>query len=581
MLIAALVLTVAAYAPALTAPYIFDDATSIVHNPTIASLSSRALDPPPESPVAGRPVANYSLALSAAIDRVVNPNPGDALPTLGFHLINVVLHLLSGLILFGVVRRTVELSAGWAQDRSRVIAAVIAAIWLLHPIQTEAVDYLTQRTELLSSFFFLLTLYSAIRSWNVASTRRYWWYAAAVAASLLGAGSKEVILGAPFVVLLYDITFHRRSDGGPEWPALRRRAPFYLALMAISAALLLMERQIERSAVTINGAITPLAYLTAQGWAIWHYVRQIFLPFGFTIDYGQDPAVASNGTAGVIALAFLAIASLVLIVRSPRWRWLGFLGAAFLIVLAPSSSVVPVQTEIAAERRVYLASAAIIAMIVIGVAMGLGEETEEREERKERKERKERLAGVVLAVVLMALAFLTWRRSGEFGAPATLWAHATERVPGNARAWNNYGLALVDEGRSDAAQPIFERAVQVDSSYAPALVNAAQGAIAAGKYADAEALLRNVVGRSTRDGPAMVQLAGLLLLRGVADTAADLAQRAVILDPSNAAAHAALGASLAALGKTLDAVREFEEALRLDPGNGAARAALQRLREKR
>src|SRR5206468_12354008 len=123
------------------------------------------------------------------------------------HLVNVGFHILTALLVFGIVRRTL------ARPRLRdsftatadTIALVCALIWMVHPIQTESVDYLTQRTELMMGFFYLLTMYAAIRALQSPTPNR--WHLAAIVSCLLGAGCKESIATAPLVVVLYDRIF--------------------------------------------------------------------------------------------------------------------------------------------------------------------------------------------------------------------------------------------------------------------------------------------------------------------------------------------------------------------------------------
>ena len=125
----------------------------------------------------------------------------------GFHAVNLLIHLLAALVLFGVVRRTLLTSSLKEQfgGAASGLAMAVALIWAVHPLLTESVTYLTQRTESLMGLFFLLTLYCAIRG---ASSGHPWrWYAVAIAACALGMGAKEVMATAPIVVLLYDRCF--------------------------------------------------------------------------------------------------------------------------------------------------------------------------------------------------------------------------------------------------------------------------------------------------------------------------------------------------------------------------------------
>ena len=183
-------LAAAAWANSLSAPFIFDDRPAILANPHIRQLwpLSRALTAPPRSILAGRPVASLTLAINYALGE---------LDVRGYHAFNLALHVLSALILLGIVRRTLARSARLV-SAARPLALVTAAIWLVHPLQTDAVTYVTQRTELLMGLFYLLTLYAAIR----AGEGSWPWQTASVVSCALGMASKEVVITAPLMVML-------------------------------------------------------------------------------------------------------------------------------------------------------------------------------------------------------------------------------------------------------------------------------------------------------------------------------------------------------------------------------------------
>lgn len=152
----------AVYFRALPAPLLYDDESSVLNNPSISRLWPLAgdvqhrgpLNPPPQSPTAGRPLVNLSLA--------INYHFGETNPA-GYHAVNVVIHTLSAVLvaliirhclLFGYFGRPFDSSSG-------ILAVLVALLWALHPLHTEAVAYVTQRTELLVGFFYLATIFSS------------------------------------------------------------------------------------------------------------------------------------------------------------------------------------------------------------------------------------------------------------------------------------------------------------------------------------------------------------------------------------------------------------------------------------
>ena len=344
-----------AYANSLNGPFIFDDIGSIPDNPNIRCLwpLTRAMSSPPCTSVSGRPVVCLSLALNYAV--------GGLRPQ-GYHLVNLAIHLGSALLLLAIVRRTLlspTLAGGFSQAAGW-LAVASAMIWMVHPLQTEAVTYVVQRTELLVSFFYLLTLYCAIRGWG--SARSEIWFVAAIVACALGMGSKEVMVSAPIMVFLYDRTFVSRS-----WKdALRRHAALYFCLAGTWLVLAyLLGTGARHASAGLQLHIRPLDYLATQAGVIAWYLRLCFWPAPLVISYDDWPV--ATGLAQILPQGSLMLAMLAGTVWAVvRRSALGFLGGWFFLILAPSSSVIPIVTEIAAERRMYMPLAAVVVLVTCG-----------------------------------------------------------------------------------------------------------------------------------------------------------------------------------------------------------------------
>lgn len=419
MLAVALVMAVVvAFGPALRAPFIFDDLESIAGNVTIRRLwpITVPLSPPADVATSGRPMTNLSFALNYAANAAagIDQTPGapDPNQTTGYHLGNLLLHLLAGALLFGVVRRTMRgprIDESWRRV-SDPVAGAITAIWLLHPLQTEAVLYLTQRTELLVSACYLGTLYGAIRAWDAPDpARRKRWYAVAVVTCLAGMGSKEVMISAPLMVLLYERAF--RFDSWRETLAVRgERRAFHIALWATTLWLLWFILMGARAETVGFGLGVPwYRYLYTQAWAVSHYLRLAVWPVGLVLDYGRDPVTGLTGAPGALLLSALGVATLVAWRRSPQ---LAFVGSWFFLLLAPSSSVVPIRTEMAAERRVYLAFAAVVLLAVVGIVAFARRRTAGAGRRV--------LASAALGAVCLVLAAATYQRAKLYRDPEAL-----------------------------------------------------------------------------------------------------------------------------------------------------------------
>ena len=248
-----LVAGVYAFYNSFQGPFVLDDLHSILFNQQIRSLWPpwNALSPPKNCAVAGRPVVNLSLAVNYALGE---------LSVSGYHVFNLVFHMLGALVLFGVVRRTLSRAEMPENFRRRPVglALAVALIWMVHPLQTESVTYTIQRTELMMGLFFLLTLYCFIRSLYATHVRA--WQVAAVIACALGMGSKEVMVSCPLVVLLYDRVFVSSSFR----EILRRRGTFYAGLAATWLILV---------ALVTGGPRTRAVGLGFEKLTPWDYAR--------------------------------------------------------------------------------------------------------------------------------------------------------------------------------------------------------------------------------------------------------------------------------------------------------------------
>jgi len=269
----------AAYANGLRHPFVFDDLPAIVTNPSIRSLShlGTVLTPPADgSSVTGRPLVNLSFALNYALG---GTNP------LGYHLGNLLIHVLAALILYGLVRRTLArpVLAGKVAVPTPLFAGAVALLWVLHPLQTESVSFTVQRTESLMGLCYLATLYGFVRSVDSLIPLR--WQAFTLAVCALGMTAKEVMVTAPVLVLLYDRTFVAGSFAG----ALRTRKVFYAGLAATWLPLLWLLTGgggTRGASAGLGLGVSWWSYALKQCEAIVLYLKLTVWPHPLVLDYG-------------------------------------------------------------------------------------------------------------------------------------------------------------------------------------------------------------------------------------------------------------------------------------------------------
>lgn len=548
--------------------FVFDDHASIRDNAAIrsgdflgAAFGER------HSPVANRPLPCLLLALD---------HRAAGLEPLRYRLVNLLLHLANVGLLFFVVRQALlasNLRGRFTPQRAGALALVVTTLWAVHPLGVDAVAYVTQRTTLLMSFFLLLALRCWQRAADAAHPQRWHW--ATAAALALGMACKEELVAAPLLLLLYDRAFEQ-----PSWRALRGRMRCIGKLM-LSWLVLLACVLLGPSNPTVGYATLPRAsafeWLLTQAQVLPHYVRLVLWPDALRGAYDW-PIVRSAGEVVLPGLlVLLLLGGTVLAFR--RWPWIGFCGSLFFLLLAPTSSVLPIVTEVVAERRMYLPMLAVLVPVVLAADATL---------RRLLTARPAQAAQLGLAVALAvtgSLVGLTQRRVAVYADEAAFWADACRKnalMNGSFQAGSilsNQGLMLRQQGKAEQAHALFLRAVACELPTPIVRLHHAVSLAELGRRQEALPLLRALAA----EAPSLPDVAGnfaiFLLLDydgdeparqlGAADPrlreAEPMLRRALELDPGRAAFHNAFGMLLGFTGRVQEAEAALRRAVVLDP----------------
>lgn len=540
----------AVYANSLFVPFLFDDLDAIRDNPRIRSLwppwETVAAPGMGDITTAGRPVAAYSFALNYAL---TGSN------VWSYHVINVAIHVSAALLLYGIVRRTIRATDPPPRPTSRRLspenlALLAALLWAVHPLHTESVTYIVQRVESLVGMLVLLILYCVIRGIE-ASVRARLWYAGAVAACGIAMGVKEVAAVAPLLVLLGDRAFF----SGTFRAALRQRSGLYIGLAStwlVLAAVLWFSPRRDMAAQAA-AAFGSLNYLRIQCWALIRYLQLAFWPAGLTFDYGGPLHGAQFASTWVevlphaVAILLLLVATLVLLRLRPR---LGFLGAWLFVLLAPSSSIVPIPLETVAEHRMYLPLAALVILTVLAVAAVVP--------------RPQIAAGILLAAVA-ALGLVTVQRNQVYRDAHTLWSDTVAKRPDNARARLCLANTLVEQSRLEDALAELQIAVRLAPSYGEAGQNLGAVLYRVGRIGEAEQTWRETIEIEPRALLAYVNLASVLLGRGQVEEAAAVCRSALQVEETYGEARLVLARALLRMGDAAAALVELDRAAGENP----------------
>ena len=426
----------AAYAGSFSGPFIFDDRQWILENPAIRHLWT-ALAAPRSAMTGGRPVLGFSFALNYALSGT---------SVWSYHAFNLAIHALAGLALFGLARRTLLQPGlrGRFGAAALPLAFVAAVLWTVHPLQTEAVTYVAQRAESLMGLFYLLTLYCFVR--GTGSGRPGAWPALMVAACALGMATKEVMVTAPLMVLLYDRTF----VAGSFRAAWRQRRGWYLGLACTWLLLGYLMVGIGRRGIGVDSGTTFTwwTYALTECRVLVQYLGLAVWPHPLVLDYGVAPVKqAVQAAPFAMILAVLAASAAVGLWRGRGW---GYAGAWFFVVLAPSSSVVPVEFQPMAEHRMYLPLAAVIVVVVAAVhALAASR----------------RWLRACLLVLAAGFGVLAAARNENYRSELAIWTDTAAKSPHNPRVRNNLGYALTNLGRLADAKVQYEDTLRLDPHY--------------------------------------------------------------------------------------------------------------------
>jgi tetratricopeptide (TPR) repeat protein len=524
-----------AYSGTFAVPLIFDDASSIATNPSLRHLGE-AFWPPINRTVTGRPVLNVSLALNYALGGT---------SVWGYHAANLAIHILAGLTLFGIIRRTL---ARRECPAAAGIAFSTALLWTVHPLGTAAVTYLAQRAESLMGLFYLLTLYGFVRGVDARERHGTPWFGLSFTACLLGMATKEVMASAPLFVLLYDRTF----AAGSFREALRIRWKVHAALAAtwLLLAFLVISTHYRNEAAGSGTGPSWWPYAVTQLPAIAHYLKLCLWPHPLVFDYGTHlEAFSARVIPSALLVVGLAAATLWALVRRPA---LGFLGASFFAILAPSSSIVPIAGETMAEFRMYLPLIPVAVLVVAVIYRQTGK------------------AALPICLVLgLVLGLAAHARNQDYSSELRIWSDTVAKLPGNYRARSNLGALLLGQpGRTGDAVVQFEEALRLKPDSATEHVDLGnalsnlpgrlEDAIA--QYDEAVRLDPHLYGAFIGLGNALSGVAGKL------DQAITQYESALRLKPDSAEGHFDLGNALSRVpGRLDDAVSQYEQALQWRP----------------
>jgi protein O-mannosyl-transferase len=476
------------YVPTLESPFVYDDLLEVVRNTSIRDVTAigQVLRAYPT-----RPLTNLSYAIDFARTGL---NP------FAYHVTNVVLHALNIILVFYVVRWLLVRARGPQEARSPSglgIPLVTAGLFAVHPVQTEAVTYISGRAEVLSTTFFLASLLCFGQTFDAAGWKRLWWGALAVVGFACSLAAKEVALVLPVIVLAYDWGVRRADAAERRRRFWRWYAPLFAAVLVIGSVRVwryVFLEQAHSAGVQWHNALLEL-------YVLLRYVKLLFVPRSLSLvpavaplDSLLDIRIAAGAAT---ALACVAVA----VMARRRERLVTFGLVWFLVALVPSAAIVVLQDagHSMAEHRLYLPSIGFFLCIAVIVERSVGG----------REVSSKRLLALTAAwvCVIATLAAGTLVRHRAWRDAVSLWRDAASKAPNHYIA--QYGLADAYRSSSNCASAIkaYQRAKDLRPDLADAYIGHAWCLLEQGLRAQARDQLELAVLRVPGDVHANVALA--------------------------------------------------------------------------
>jgi hypothetical protein len=464
--------------------------------------------------------------LSFGIDyRLWGMNPA------GYHLTSLLLHVANTVLFYGVARRLLAKVAAFPAGALDVGALVAALFFSLHPLRAESVAWATERRDVLSGLFFLLTILTYLEAADAERRPRRWWLTASVGFYALALGAKAIVMTLPAILTLLDLYPLRRLGGDVRrWAAPGTRSvwaeklPYWALALGTAVVAWTAHRTVMppvdypwpfRLAVTVHG--------------LWFYVAKTLVPIRLSplYEFAVGPAVPAS-VLGVTAI------TVILLVLRARWPAGLAVGVYYAATLAPVGGIVYPGTLVA-DRYMYLPGLG-FALLVGGGAASLACAWRSGAAGP----RAVRLGAGLLAAWLFVLATLTWRQVQIWRDTETFWRHAIAAYPDCATCHGSLGSWLVQHGSPSAGLPHLERAVALSPDRVWLHINIGGVLDDLGRPGEALAHYREVLDRCDQPGTRCPREA--------------------------AAAHVNIGLGLRRLGRDDDAAAHFRRAVELEPG---------------
>jgi tetratricopeptide (TPR) repeat protein len=467
------------------------------------------------------------------------------LDSTGYHVVNVLLHAVSALLIWRILIQ-LNVPGAW----------VAAAVFAVHSVNVESVAWITQRKNTLSLFFFLLSLLCYLR-FDYRGTRGLYW--TALALFVFAMLSKGTVVALP-VVLLMCVWWLRSAIGRRD---VLRSIPFF-AVSTVMSVVEIWFQYVRAIGDEVVHANTFFARLAGAGWVVWFYLYKALLPINLSFIYPRWKIDPTNWLSYIPDLALLGLLGVCWRFRRSWGRAALFALGYFIVTLGPVLGFLNfyfMKYSFVADHYQYVSIIGIIALVVAA-----GSTILKRVGRGDAQ-----FAYVGTAAVLVVLGLLTWRQGHIYKDHETLWRETLRRNPNAWSAHNNLGNVLARQGdKLEEAIEHYRKALEINPSYAKAHHNLAQVLAMRGDIKEAIEHYSQALQIDPTITEAHNSLGSLLLREGMLEEAIQHFRQAIKLSSGRSEGHFNLGNALVSLGNLEEALKHFHEAVKLKPDFGEA-----------
>lgn len=544
-------LCVIIYSNILNAPFVFDDSTSIVYNPTIKSLKNALV-----SISDNRYLGNLSFSVNYA---VAGLNP------FGYHVTNVLIHATNALLVYYLITLTFMTPAlAGTRLSSGIVAMATAFIFLVHPIQTQAVSYIVQRFASLATFFYLLSIISYVKARldfietkNFSSKRHLGYYLMSIVFACFAMKTKEIAFTLPFAIGLYEIYFFGNRE------KIKQRIlyiiPLFLTLLIIPLSMLDLTASSSVGDIAENFdnvtkdnwvTLARSEYLYTQFRVITTYLRLLVLPVRQNLDYDYHASRTFFSGDVITAFSFLLMIFALGLLSFKKYRLVSFGIIWFFLTLSVESSIIPIR-DVIVEHRVYLPSVGFFLAVTAFFDQMIS---------------LQKVKITVIALLVLILSFFTYQRNDAWASEESIWKDVIAKSPYNARAYGSLGTVYKKRGEHDKAIELFEKSMSLGKAYPEVFLHLGDIYFDRKDYNEAvmylEAALKIDFSKKVRLG-ILNKLGRTYGKLGENEKAVEAFEEAIRLYPDATVPYNNLGVLYARIGQIDKAIETFQTALKI------------------